>query len=180
MKVGLVFIGLLSYAVCVYSISYCYKYPSRGGYVIDMEGESPEIDQTCAEVKTDLGATDEATAPRCLENGDYDLFQCSGANCFCSDCAGLKIENFEEFPRGDHGDSQCACAREAHEFFRSGMLGVSYRCDPNGGHYKSYQCRGTGCHCTHKDGTYIETEDPLARFTPWQAEGKDEFCATLQ
>ena len=50
---------------------------------------------------------------RCLENGHYDLFQCGGDECFCTDCAGLKIDDFEVFLRGDHEESQCACAREA-------------------------------------------------------------------
>lgn len=179
MKLKLVWIGLLSFVAASSAVSYCYRYAPMSGYVIDIESGPPVEDKSCAEVKADLEA-EEGEVPRCLENGHYDLFQCGGDECFCTDCAGLKIDDFEVFLRGDHEESQCACAREAHEFHRSRMVGVNHRCAPNGGHYKSYQCQGTGCFCTGKDGKYIKTEDPAARFLAWETEGKDEFCFTLQ
>jgi len=177
----LVFVGILSLAAVSSAISYCYQYAPMGGYVIDMDAGPPEEDKSCAEVKTELGAAGgEVEIPRCLENGHFDLFQCEGDQCFCTDCAGLKIENYNTFVRGEHIASQCACAREQHEFGRSGMVGINHRCDANGGHYKSYQCSGTVCYCTGPDGKSIKTEDPGARFVAWETEGKDDFCAALQ
>jgi len=180
MKSSALFVGVLSLVTAASAISYCYKYSPMGGYVVDLEAGPPAVDKSCTEVKADLVAAGEGETPRCLENGHYDLFQCEGNECFCTDCAGLKIENYQIFLKGEDGESQCVCAREAHEFQRSGMVGISHRCDPNGGHYKPYQCQGTGCHCTEKDGKYIETEDTEAQFHPWTAEGKDEYCAGLQ
>ena len=49
---------------------------------------------------------------RCLENGHYDLYQCQGSQCFCTDCAGLKIEGYENFGRHEVDSSKCKCARE--------------------------------------------------------------------
>lgn len=182
MKFLLFLLGIVSIFNLTNAISYCYKYPARGGYVSDPEGDPPTIDPSCAEKKKEMEALGELPGrelPRCLANGHYDLYQCSGSQCFCVDCAGIQIEEFESFNRGQVGDSTCNCAREADEFWRSGMVGVSYRCEAQGGHYKSYQCRGTGCHCTDKNGEWIRTDDENAHFTPWQAAGKDEYCSTL-
>jgi len=181
MKIQAAFGGVLLLAAYTSAISYCYRYPPMGGYQVDESGP-PTVDKDCHQVTADLEAEPSVlgrAVPRCMENGHFDLYQCQGSQCHCTDCAGLQIEGFESFGRHEADESKCSCAREKHEFERSGMVGVSHRCEPKGGHYKSYQCRGTGCYCTDQFGHFIKTEDEGARFTPWQDEGKDEFCATL-
>merc|ERR1712228_84441 len=141
-----------------------------GGYQVDESGP-PTVDKDCHQVTADLEAEPPVlgrAVPRCMENGHFDLYQCQGSQCHCTDCAGLQIEGFESFGRHEADESKCSCAREKHEFERSGMVGVRHRCEPKGGHYKSYQCRGTGCYCTDQFGHFIKTEEgsafhPLAR-----------------
>jgi len=187
LKGQMVFGGVVLLASYASAISYCYKYAPMGGYQFDMESGPPAVDKDCHQVTADLEAESAAAempilgrqTPRCMENGHFDLYQCHGSECYCTDCAGLKIEGYDNFGRHEADASKCSCAREQHEFGRSGMVGVSHRCEPHGGHYKSYQCQGTGCYCTDKFGKYIQTDDEGARFTPWAAAGKDEFCASL-
>jgi len=185
MKCQLILVGLLSALTYASAISYCYKYPPMGGYVVEDIGEPPVEDKNCNQVKAELEAENEETPvlgrqiPRCLANGHYDLYQCQGSQCQCTDCAGLKIEGYESFGRHEADDSKCKCAREEHEFGRSGMVGAHFRCNPKGGHFKYYQCQGTGCYCTNVHGNALQTDNLEAHFLIWQAEGKDEFCEEL-
>ena len=190
--------------------SRCYKYNDNNNSNDDNSNNDnnnnfPAPDKTCAEVRAGLEAMTTTTTtpdggrawmPRCLENGDYDLYQCvdvdaSGEEeeCRCVDCAGKPIRGVDAFSRpprriadvdADDESSQCACVRARDEFRRSGMLGMMYRCDvEDGGRYLPYQCRGTSCHCTHPSGKWISTDEEGAQFKIWQAEGKDQFCREL-
>jgi len=185
MKCQIALIGLFSLLSFSSAISYCYKYGPRGGYVIDPEGEPPVEDKNCHEVLAELEAKNEdepvlgRETPRCLENGHFDFYQCQGSQCFCTDCAGLKIEGYENFGRHEVDSSKCKCAREEHEFGRSGMVGAHFRCSSNGGHFKHYQCQGTGCYCTDVHGEALPTDNLEAHFLIWEAEGKDEYCEEL-
>ena len=172
--------------------SQCYKYDGNND-----DGDDngfPPPGKTCAEVKAESEASTttiieggERASPRCLENGDYDLYQCDDASekeCRCVDCAGVPIRGVDAFSRhrisGDESSSACACVRQRDAFRRTGMLGVMYRCDDHdGGRFLPYQCRGTGCHCTDPSGRWIRTDVEGAQFKIWQAEGKDEFCRQL-
>jgi len=165
----------------------CYRY---GPIRMYPGGIPPPVEKSCAEVKAEIEAMGEwpwmrwknREAPRCLENGHYDLYQCSGSKCFCTDCAGKPIKGVEKFDRGQADESKCVCSREKHEF--RGRLGVHHRCDPNGGHYMPYQCRGAYCHCTDQYGKYIQTDDERAHYFRWpqreQVAEKDEFCRGLR
>jgi len=177
MKVLLTLVVAFFGAVAAYST--CYEYAPMGGYPITADGFPPEEDKNCHETTAEMDAeTAEADMPRCLESGHFDFYQCQGSECWCTDCAGHKIVGFENFERIED-PSKCVCARKKHEFSRSGMVGVSHRCEKEGGHYSSYQCSGTMCYCTDKHGASISTDVEDAYFHPWNSEGKDEFCSTL-
>merc|ERR1711887_448638 len=128
---SLVGFGILSLVSTSSAIDGCYPQRFRLPFGRPpWENPKPE-EKSCVEVTAELEASGgDGDIPRCLENGHYDLFQCKGDECFCTDCSGEPIEFYEKFARGEHGESQCACAREQHEFGRSGMVGVSHRCDP--------------------------------------------------
>jgi len=185
MNCGLVLIGVFSLLTYASAINYCYKFAPLGGYAVLPEGQTLTEDKNCNEIKAELEAENAENprlgrpTPRCMDNGHYDLYQCTGSVCHCTDCAGLEIEGFETFMRHEVDDSKCKCAREQHEIHRSGMVGASFRCAEDGGHYKNYQCQGTGCYCTDAHGEAITTDNLEARFLVWETEGKEEFCKEL-
>jgi len=179
--VGMLLLSCISFTSAV---SYRYRRPCYASIRMYPRGIPPPVEISCAEVKAAIAAMGGwMKAPRCLENGHYDLYQCSGSKCFCTDCAGKPIKGVEKFDRGQADESKCVCSREDHEIQLSRRLGVRHRCDPNGGHYMPYQCRGPVCHCTDQYGKYIQTDDERARFY-WprreQVAEKNEFCRGLQ
>jgi len=174
---SLVGFGILSLVSTSSAIDGCYPHRDRLPFGRPpWENPKPEV-KSCAEVKAELEASGEdGDIPRCLENGHYDLFQCKGDECFCTDCSGEPIKFYEKFARGEHGEFQCKCAREAdkHKF----EFGRSYRCDPKGGHYMPYQCEGRGCYCTDQAGKQIRTEGGYILFKRLTS-FTDEYCNWL-
>lgn len=155
--------------------------PELVGGTLIFPTPEPE-DPSCAEVKAQMetgAAIIGRESPRCLANGHFHPVQCRGSQCFCVDCAGLQLKGYEPVNRGEAEKLHCVCAREKHEFGRSGMVGRHFRCTENG-NYASYQCSGTGCYCTNDHGEYIKTDVLGTYFLRWETEGKEEFCQGLQ
>lgn len=94
--------------------------------------------------------------PICDADGTYSHAQQTGSIIRCVDKQGQTIEGYGNIPVGNYGT--CYCARDAHEYALTGMIGKWFMCRPNGS-YESRQCLGSVCFCSDEHGQQIAGSD---------------------
>ena len=92
--------------------------------------------------------------PKCTSAGFYAPVQCHGSGCYCASKTGEEIKDYK-FHITKSAQANCKCAREQHEYSKTGLLGKMFSCDDLGNYHK-VQCSGSVCYCADEDGKQKE------------------------
>ncbi|XP_033731514.1 thyroglobulin-like [Pecten maximus] len=96
------------------------------------------------------------TKPQCLEDGTYAPRQCMYGHCRCVAADGTILTD-KDFTEAEAVDTDCACAREQHDYSQQKLLGKMHRCTAIGS-YDPIQCTGSVCFCADVRGGQIGEE----------------------